>query len=441
MILIDIFTFLAHLHPLVVHLPIGFLLLALIFQLLSGFETFQNLKAAVPVSLLLGFVAAVLACDFGYLLSLNGDYDPEILLAHKASGIILAAISGILFLMTTKRFQAFYKVPSKIFSGLLIGLFVLVSYSGHQGGTLTHGRGYLTVKTLTEQKRAKPVSVEQAFIFEDVVHPILKNKCAQCHQDGKLKGSLSVENLQLLLKGGKSGSTIVAGKAAESELFKRIMLDPAHEDFMPADGKTPLTKSEAEIIGWWIDKALAMEGKQIAQIKGNETIRPQVASYLRLGNKMASEETVGIAQQINPDIPVNLNRTLVENLRKEGFMVRVMLQKPVMLDVTLPSGSKIKLADVQDHLIPLAKNIIWLNLSDNGFTEKDLGFLKLLVNLEKLRLEKNPIGDDITHHLSLLKHLVAVNLSGTKISRSGLEKLALHTGIKRIYTWNTPAEL
>jgi hypothetical protein len=95
----------------------------------------------------------------------------------------------------------------------------------------------------------------------------------------------------------------------------------------------------------------------------------------------------------------------VENLRRKGLTVRVMLQHPVMLDVTLPAGSGRHLSDIQGDLVKVAGNIIWLNLSDNGLTENDLGFLKQLSNLEKLRLEKNPIADGISDHLAALQHL------------------------------------
>ena len=70
--LLDIVTFLGHLHPLVVHLPVGFLLLAFIFELASYIKKDLQLKQAIGFILLLGFIAAVLACIFGYLLSLNG---------------------------------------------------------------------------------------------------------------------------------------------------------------------------------------------------------------------------------------------------------------------------------------------------------------------------------------------------------------------------------
>src|SRR5258708_2117873 len=427
MSLLTIFTFLGRLHPLVVHLPIGFLLLAVLFDGLSHLKGYGHLKPAVSFTLLAGFVAAVLACIFGYLLSLTGDYDPVILNHHMISGITLAILSGVLFFTTTARFKAFYQLPPAFFSVLLIGLVILIGYSGHQGGNLTHGSDYLNLKVLTQGQRNHPARVEDALIFEDVVHPMLESKCGQCHEGGKLKGRLSMETLQSLLKGGKTGPAIVAGRPAESELYKRITLNPAHEKFMPSDGKPPLTKTEVAIIRWWIEKAIAAEGKKMSELADKATISPQVAFFLGLGGRAASGDLAGrlsdapgssqglgttdsdgrvavsaIIQHINPDIPPVTDTALVGPLRKKGLMVRVMLQRPLMLDVALPAGSGMKMAAIQHDLVRLGKNIIWLNLSDNRFTENDLGFLKLLSNVEKLRLEKNPISDGISDDLVAL---------------------------------------
>jgi Leucine-rich repeat (LRR) protein len=118
-------------------------------------------------------------------------------------------------------------------------------------------------------------------------------------------------------------------------------------------------------------------------------------------------------------------------------MVRTMLQTPAMLDVTLPAGSRKKTSQLKDELAGLEKNIIWLNLSDNGFTDGDLAFLKQLSNLEKLRLEKNPLTDSISGDLAGLHHLEAVNLNETKLTNSGLARLEKNPTLKRIYTWKT----
>jgi Leucine-rich repeat (LRR) protein len=117
-----------------------------------------------------------------------------------------------------------------------------------------------------------------------------------------------------------------------------------------------------------------------------------------------------------------------------------MLKRPVMLDVTLPSQSGKKMADIVPALQAVAANIVLLNLADNGLIEQDLTFLKQLPNLEKLRLEKNPIGDGIGGLLLELEHLNAVNLNETKISKATLDILHQNPAIKRIYCWKTAAE-
>jgi uncharacterized membrane protein/mono/diheme cytochrome c family protein len=438
--LLNIFTFAGRLHPLIVHLPIGFLLLAVLFDVLGYTKKYAHLRSAVPLTLLAGFVMAVLACVFGYLLSLGGDYNRITLKHHKVAGIALAVIAGVLYLLTTRRFKAVYTATPVLFSVLLAGLFGLMGYAGHQGGNLTHGNDYLSLAVLTHRERPKPASVAQAMIYEDVVHPILEQKCGQCHHPGKLKGKLSMEDLQHLLKGGKNGPAVVPGKPDESELYKRITLDPTHEKFMPADGKPPLTKKEVEIIHWWIAKAMATEGKQLAQLKDNAAIQPQVAAYLGLGGAAAEEEGAGsIEQHLNPDIPANVDMGAVNSLRSKGLMVRIMLQHPAMLDVTLPAGSGKSMAAIKNDLAKVAKNIIWLNLSGNNLTENDLAFLDQLSNLEKLRLEKNPVTDGISDRLVTLKHLEAVNLNETKISAVCLARLEKNPAIKRVYTWKTAA--
>ncbi|MEX2232395.1 MAG: c-type cytochrome domain-containing protein [Cyclobacteriaceae bacterium] len=437
MILLDIFTFLGRLHPLIIHLPIGFLLLAIIFDGISYHKKYGYLIRAVPFTLLIGFASAAAACVLGFMLSFTGDYDDQILNNHKFSGISLTLTAGILYVMTTTAFRKIISMPRALFSGLSIATLFLLGYTGHQGASLTHGNNYISLETLMRQERAKPTQVEEAMIFEDVVHPVLEQRCAQCHQAGKKKGRLSMESMATMLKGGKHGPAVVPGNLTESELFQRIALDPSHEDFMPADGKTPLTKTETELIRWWIEKAMAVEGKKISELKDYQAIRLLAASSLGLGGKPHAALGSLTGQKINENIPDTLEMTLVENLRKKGLVVRLMSQKPAMLDVTLPPGSGKTMDDIVNELKPVSRNIIWLNLSGNGFTENDLGILKLMSNMEKLRLEKNPISDGISNHLVGLNYLEAVNLNETKITTACVSRLRQNPAIKRIYTWKS----
>jgi len=437
MVLLDIAAFSGQLHPLIVHLPIGFLILALLFELLSYFKKYEFLKSSVSITLLLGFVAAVLACIFGYILSLSGDYDYRELNNHKISGIALALGTGLLFLLVSDPVKKLFEIKRSVFTGLCIFIVALVSYTGHQGGRLTHGSEYLSLKVLLEKPREKPVSVGQAMIFEDVVHPILIQRCSPCHRDGKRKGEFSVQTLEDLLKGGKTGPAIEAGALNKSELFARIMLDPTNEKFMPSDGKTPLTKTEIEIIQWWIEKAKVVDGKRMSELQNAQVINAKVASYLKLGDFSGSEELAGETNDaVNPDIPVLVSMALIDTLRSKGLNIRVMQHKPLMLDVTLAEGKGNLINSMKTNLKSISKNIIWLNLSNNELTDQDLDFLALMSNLEKLRLEKNPITDKIIPTVLRLKYLESINLNETKLTSAGIERLKQNPSLKRVYQWN-----
>jgi uncharacterized membrane protein len=436
MILLDITTLIGHLHPVVVHLPIGFLALAILFELLSYFKKFEQLKIAIPITLLVGFITAVLSCIFGYLLSLGGEYEFSKINNHKIAGITLAVASGLLFISTTTVVKKLFSIPRVIFSSLCVVVLLIMIYTGHQGGSLTHGSDYLSIKLIDEPIRKKPISVAEALLFEEVVQPILIQRCGQCHREGKMKGQFSVQTLETLLKGGKTRAAVVAGSLNKSELFNRITLDPSNEKYMPADGKTPLTKAEIEIIQWWIEKGMATKGKKIAELNVSPEIQSKIAVVLGIGNSIAVSETaITENSKINPEIPAISNTALIDSLRNKGINVRLMLHQPVMLDITIPPGMNASLNTIKPILQSIAKNVIWLNLSDNGLTDNDLDFLSGMTNLEKLRLEKNPITDKIVPQLSGLKHLEAVNLNETNVSEAGIEKLKQVPGIKRVYQW------
>src|SRR6185295_13745924 len=111
MILTDILTFSGRMHPLIVHLPIGFLLLAMIFDGVSYFKKYEHLKSAVPFALLMGFASAAIASVLGYMLSLSGDYDHRILSHHKTAGILLTLIAVILYGITMDPFRKIVSIP------------------------------------------------------------------------------------------------------------------------------------------------------------------------------------------------------------------------------------------------------------------------------------------------------------------------------------------
>src|ERR1700722_17590468 len=90
----------------------------------------------------------------------------------------------------------------------------------------------------------------------DFVHdiaPILKARCAECHANGKYKGSVSFDTREDLLK----SKAVTPGKSAASELVKRITSDDP-EVRMPSKGQ-PLSAKEVTLLKAWIDQGVPWE--------------------------------------------------------------------------------------------------------------------------------------------------------------------------------------
>ncbi|MGP0065997.1 MAG: DUF1549 domain-containing protein [Isosphaeraceae bacterium] len=86
--------------------------------------------------------------------------------------------------------------------------------------------------------------------FAHDIAPLIKARCAECHTDGKYKGSFSLDTRESALK----SEAIVAGKSGESELLERITsADP--EFRMPPKGDR-LTAEEVGRIAAWIDQGV-----------------------------------------------------------------------------------------------------------------------------------------------------------------------------------------
>ena len=87
----DLVLFLGRFHPVLVHLPIGGLVLLGVLELLAKLPRFKD--AAQSNRLILGLTAAasVTAALLGWMLSQAGGYDPQLLPWHKWTGFAVAA--------------------------------------------------------------------------------------------------------------------------------------------------------------------------------------------------------------------------------------------------------------------------------------------------------------------------------------------------------------
>ncbi|TAE94250.1 MAG: ribonuclease inhibitor, partial [Runella slithyformis] len=102
-------TFLGRFHPVLVHLPIGFLLLAGLLEIGRLLGKVDAKSSTVSFILFWSAVGATFACGAGYLLSLGGGYEAELLEKHKWQGIWVAVAAWVAWVAKSDLFTD--KIP------------------------------------------------------------------------------------------------------------------------------------------------------------------------------------------------------------------------------------------------------------------------------------------------------------------------------------------
>lgn len=437
----DFTLFLGRFHPTLLHLPIGFLLIAFGMEIFSRFKRYTHLRYSVNFVLFFGAVSAVVAALLGYFLAEEGGYNESLLLIHKWLGIGTAVMSVFLFLLRWRMNNHPSLISSKSYILLWMILILTLTLAGHYGGSLTHGENYLTehlpqpIKSMTgiaqtvKKERKKPENINEAVVFEDVILPILEKKCQQCHNDEKTKGDLKMLNAETLMKGGEHGAVFKAGNAKESELFIVVTLPREDDHAMPPEGKEPMTEDEVKLLGWWINEGADFK-KKVSEMTANE----EIAKIL--GVNGAPTNTI---KESVPDILPTLQaksaeNAVIESLRKLNIDINPIASASPFLQVKMNQS----LTDQQlDALQQIAEQITWLDLKRTNIADNQLVKLQNFKNLTQLRLELTAITDAGLKNLETLTNLQYLNLYGTKVSNAGLKSLGQFSHLRSVYLWQT----
>lgn len=443
----DFVLFLGRFHPLVVHLPIGFLLLGFVMELVSRRPKYEALKGATSFVLLLSFAGAILAIVMGLMLSQSGGYDEDLLFWHKAQGIGMAVFTLLAWAVKTQpKVLRLPAVMQKAYMPLLVLAVLSLSVAGHNGGSLTHGEDYLFqyapngIRAIAglppkKEKRGPITDINEALVFDDLIQPMLEQRCVSCHRAGKKKGELRMDTAEELLKGGEEGPVFVAGNAAESNMIIRVHLPEEDEEHMPPEGKRPLTEKQIQVIEWWIDGGAPMD-KKVAEMEVSDEIRPLLAAFQEGGGGL--DEDLMTPKGIFAEQVAAADPGAIATLAGEGVLVMPISQETNFLRVTVNQDTT-PFADTQMKLLlPLANQITWLDL--RYATPKDFSALARLTNLTELHLEHSPIQDADLQHLSGLTKLEYLNLYGTEISNEGLQHLHGLTELRALYLWQSKVD-
>ncbi len=417
--------YLGKFHPLLLHLPIGMLALALVFKLMSLREEWRTLERVLPLVLLLSFLAAVGTCVTGYLLSLSGEYGAELVDRHQWAGIALTVLCGGLFVGEK------WGLPRALELTAWAGLAVLLTLTGHWGGSLTHGEDFLAFPS-SEPERPVIADLDQARVYHDLVAPVLEQKCYACHSSRKQKGKLRLDEVASIQRGGEGGRVLLAGDTEGSELYQRLLLPELDEYHMPPKGRPQLREEEIALIEWWIASGASFEAT-LAQTEGQAAIRPTLEKLVAV----ESTSTYLPEAEVSP-APV----AVLDSLHASGVVVLPVGEGSPFLSANF---LEIIVTDTLLHLLrQLQPQLVWLKMGHTGLTDAQLDSLAGFPHLALLHLEGNPITDAGLPALAQVPALQRLNLAGTEVTAEGLEALASLEKLAQVYLFEaavTPADL
>jgi hypothetical protein len=277
-----------------------------------------------------------------------------------------------------------------------------------------------TVAPAASAAAAPAVSaVERPTAYGQIVAPILRARCIQCHGETKQKGKLALHTWEAFAKGGEIGPVFVPGKPADSEILLRLRLPLAEEDHMPPRDEPQPATAEIALLERWI----AAGASPTATIESLQLPPELAAALARLPRPRARAADL------------ELDPAAVAKLRGPLAAAVAALQEKFPGALSYESRSSAALhftaaglgRDFGDAelaaLAPLAPQLVRLDLAATALTDRSAPVLAQFTALRVLRAGFTAIGDETLAALAPLTALESCSLNHTAMSDRGLAAL------------------
>ena len=427
--LTELVDFLGSLHPLIVHLPIGIVLLTLAIDVFIRNKN-NSVHRVITMGWFFTFFSGLLASFFGWLLGDNGYYFESQISIHRWSGIAFVSLSFIVWILRYINFR--FSKPFNRSINLITMLLLMIT--GHFGGEMTHGQNYLlenlpyvekeiSVVKLSESERSKADSL---MVYEDLIHPVLEEKCMACHNQNQAYGGLNMTAFESMIKGGNSGAGIQKGNPYKSLIYKRVSFPQDHLKFMPPAG-VPLSYDQVATLEWWIDNGAK---KQMPVTLARKDPKIQRLLELQYGLDLREKTYLETLILASPTLDQ------LKSIEEKKYIWRFLNPEQSFLDLKF-TKNQIKTKDLL-NIQQIKKNVIWLNLVDCKLNDDHLSFLSDFPNLTRLKIQKNPsVTSKGIKALKNLENLSELNLYGTSVNNTALVTLGQIQSLKKLFLWNT----
>lgn len=413
--------FLGRFHVLAIHIPIGLLVLVPLLEVAGGDR--PALREAAGFVLVLSFVSCLLTLVLGFLLAYGSGESGATVTRHMWGAIALSI--ALMFTLLVHPIGS-PNGSSRAYPIMLCCSLLILVWTAHQGGSLTHGRNYLTeympapIKVVLTLGTVHAAPASDSF-YAQHIHPIFDANCVTCHGSAKTRGGLRLDSFAGLMRGGHDGDVVVAGNPDKSILFERITLPVGDKHFMPSEGKPPLSPQEIAWIHAWIQQGASPTMRTLAGIATPDTpeeLPPQpVPDYSALLSEIRAMQQ-GQGAKLLP----------VSSKASDGLVLNT-------IDVASTFGDA-QLAQFQKY----APYIVEVELGRTAVTDASLDVLASFTHLRAIHLEGTAISGASLQKLTVLSQLMYLNLSGTKVTNASLAPLRGMKNLHHIYLFNTPAQ-
>lgn len=417
------------LHPLAVHLPIALLLLVPVLEIVGRQPARSHLRVASDFVLGLAVLSAFAAPALGWLLAWSGGYEGGLVIQHMWGGIAVAAGSLLCWIFRIRATagadssRAGSRLPGSYGAMLLITIGVL-AWTGYRGGQLAHGENHLTehfplgLKARLGLSSEGAVSNAQSSTFYGArIAPIFETHCLICHGANKRKGGLRLDSYEQLVRGGKNGAVVKVGDAAASDLYRRVSLDRAHKDFMPAEGKPPLSDADRKLIELWIE-AGASSTLGVNAIAGVLDMAPPA-------EPLAPDYTPDVQAIRDLQVPLGIRLVPRSQNARDGLILRTASSPAICDDAVLAK------------LAPVAGYVVEAELARTRVTDAGLKALAAFTSLRTLDLSHTTITSAGVRELITLPKLETLNLTATAVDDAGAHLLRKRESLKRVYLFHS----
>ncbi len=422
--------FLGSWHPLIVHLPIGFIMAALLIEIAKFYRPGLSLLNAKKMLWTVSALSAATAVICGLLLANTGHYIGTELSLHKWTGIALAVIT----LVPAAYYLGIEGLNGWPLKSAMWMAGVLLLITGHFGGQTTHGDtplyGHLTLSGKVSSGSAHPVAdlelVDTIWLYEDLLNPIFVKKCMTCHNGENKRGNYDMSTYESLTD-DTFGDIIVKGDPWRSKLVKRVMLSPTNEKHMPPDG-IPLFYHEKRLLEWWITEGANPE-MNIRTLEPSPNMQVLLKVYYNIDYKQKS-----MYEKIKVD---PLPEATITAIKSANFNVSTLAADNYLLDVSRSGQPREITREEMESLALAASHITWLDLSNTTLNDELMQVIGQMKNLTRLKVPNTGITEDGLAHLGELPHLSWLNIYGTDVGSTSIASLSSLKSLKKIYVWQT----